>query len=523
MWHLDHVVSTSPLGAVFAIALLIAPSVGAQALPEGEATWTRPPAAEQSAARPALGEGQAALFVPAMTDPSSEPALLLRRTGETREARSGAWVVVAPGAWELLVGTGAPATRTRVTVELAEREYRVIEPTWAGLRVEVLNERSTAFRGAYEVLRLPERIYVGRGLGAKVSDGETVDTWLVPPGLYLVLSAGESYQARRNFATVLLRKGELVRWTLVLDEDSGDVLGAGQLEVEAQATTADDPWSFDLVFGGSVGFARTDAVLGKSDGMSLDLAGFIESVNRYQADNHLVYLRLYLEEEGSVDLPDDPYLRATDELRLESLYMYRVVGWFGPYVRFAAAASLVPGVEELDEEREVVRLDEAGDERAREPPTKFAEVSPAFAPIELRFGTGGRFDVAPVHWFELNSRVGIGGRQLFALGLHRPADRPDTPAFELQRVADVTQVGVELSLVARLNVTRYAQLDLEVDLLEPFDDPTHPVIDLRAGLAIRLASFASLSYTLRVIDDVTISEVTQLDQSVLLRFSWKVL
>ena len=54
-------------------------------------------------------------------------------------------------------------------------------------------------------------------------------TWLVPPGVYRIVKPGANYRQLRNYATVYVPPGGLVRYRLVMDPDTQDFLGAGVL------------------------------------------------------------------------------------------------------------------------------------------------------------------------------------------------------------------------------------------------------------------------------------------------------
>ena len=63
----------------------------------------------------------------------------------------------------------------------------------------------------------------------------------------------------------------------------------------------------------------------------------------------------------------------------------------------------------------------------------------------------------------------------------------------------------------------------ELDVLEPFSDWAHPIIDWDSNVGIRLASFVSVNYIFRLVDDRDRSDRLQTEHRVLLRFSWQIL
>jgi hypothetical protein len=258
--------------------------------PHGQSdTWLLPPPGEQAATDaqiPPAATG--AIFVPAMTSSRGEPSYIVRQTDGTliTETPRGRKTYVTPGTYHVLVGSGGPESRLKFEAIVIEGRTTFIPVEWGGLRVNVVNQRGTPFRGSFELVRLPQREVVGLGIGADVSQGEEVDTWILRPGKYLILAAGESYRARKNFTTLRLAPGELVRYTLVLDETTGDILGAGELGTETDSGVV-GPWTVSMLIGGSIAFKHRQSTALKGEGMSLDLSAFFETVGGYRDTHHI--------------------------------------------------------------------------------------------------------------------------------------------------------------------------------------------------------------------------------------------
>ena len=382
-------------------------------------TWTAPPPRDQAdkdTARPPAATG--AIFVPTMTDARFEPKYVVRKDGAVvAEVSMGRKIWVRPGTYSVLVGSGDIGEKLEFEAVVVENRTTFVGAEWSGLRVTVVNERGTPFRGSYELVRMPEREFVGLGLGAALAQGETLATWLVTPGKYMLLAAGESYRARKNFATVRLPAGELVRYTLVLDETTGDVLGAGEVDEDTESSVV-GPWRVSLLLGGGLSWNRASAVVGKPECMSLDVSGFVESVGGFDDQTNLFYARLYIEEEGRLSLPEGFYLNVVDTFDVDLLYMYRVVPWFGPYLRVSFDTSLVPSFQDFETPTDVLKLSTDGTVVDRLEDVTEVQLTEPFAPIDLRYGAGLRFEVSPTYWFDLKARVGFGARHLFARSLY---------------------------------------------------------------------------------------------------------
>ncbi len=386
--------------------------------------------------------------------------------------------------------------------------------------VNVVDARGNPFRGSYELVRMPARDYVGLGLGAAIAQGERLSTWVLYPGRYMILLAGESYQARRNFVTLRLPPGELVQYTLVLDSDTGELLGAGEI-ASFRPQQWSSGWNGSLVLGGTFELNQSDKVVGRTDGTLLGISGFVESLFGYRDEPHRFYGRLNLEAGGDLRLPDRPFVSNVDELTLDLLYVYRVAPWFGPYARASIETQVLPGIQPFDQPTDVRKLDHDGAELGVERQQQSFTLADAFAPIEPRYGTGLRFDANFGGHLSLATRVGVGGRHVFTRGLFILNDDPSTAELEVRRIRDVTQFGAEAALVAELTLGRWVVLKLDTNVLFPFDDYAQTFVDFRGVITLRLTSFASLNYTVRIKDDPALSADTQFDHAVLLRLAYK--
>ena len=464
------------------------------------------------------------IFVPSMTQGMNEPKYQVHDShGKlVKEAYTGSTAYVPPGDYTVVLGSLVSDERPEFDVHVVDGNVTLVPVEWSGLVVRVVNDRGTTIRGNYEIVRLPEREYVGLGSGALLNEGERLSTWLLWPGRYMIISAGEGYQARKNFITVKLEPGELSRVTLVIDEEDGDILGGGEVD-EQHADDESRWWWAGLLVGGSVRFNRVDNVVGKATGQVLDLSGFLESYFTLGLYQHFLYTRLNAEIGGMIRFKDRPFLTTVDNLNFELLYTYRVVDWFGPYARFSFESNMAPAYQELTTPQTVIKLDDKEVEVSRTPDQMDIKLSPSFSPIRLNAGAGGRFDVAFGAWFKMSSRIGVAYRHLIIRDLYIVVDSDDDEnTVTIAPVENTSQSGAEAALTLDLTPIQWFSLKVDASVLEPFKNWKKPIVDLDVDAAIRLTSIASLSYTLRLNYDVSLIDKVQIDQYVQLRFSYRV-
>ena len=533
------------LVVVLGLALSASP-VGAEepdAFPgEQPETWRQPPSREQADRDPTLVPvGKGALLVPAMTLPAREPQYIVERDGDVIDTvPPGTRAVLHPGIYTVRIGSGALGDRFQRRVLVREGRTTIVPATWSGLVINVVDERAVPFRGSYELVRLPERVNLGLGLGADVEQGEELRTWILESGTYMVIKTGESLQARRDFYTFRLQRGELLRLSVVMDTESGAILGAGQIALTGEDTEVKD-WRLHLVLGGDAELNRRSDIVGFSSGYGFTIGGYIDFLAQYKPESHLVYTRFKLEEK-QVKFPDQPFQKDLDEMRLDALYVYRVLPWLGPYVRLGFQTQLFPGHLTFDEPTDLVREDCPGggeDCWLGEAKSRF-EVSKPFSPIELRGGVGLSFLITASYIFDANIRFGIGARGLFNRGLLdrrqtlSPSARADSayacadpmacrPLAVMRKKGDAFQYGLEATLVGTLRLTRWVIANTELEFLEPFDDFENPVVDWETTVGFRFTSFVSLNYIFKLLMDVERSDSLQTEHRILLRFTWRIL
>jgi len=497
-----------------------------------------------------MGVGFGAVFVPSLSGTRQEPPVAVydARTGSVvAEGRPGARVVLPPGPYDVRFGTGTVSQQLASRIEVSDGRTVVVPPRWATLQVDVLDEQFVPFRGTYELIRMDNREDYGIGFGADEQLGEKLRVWALPPGLYKIIRSGGTYRDRTDFATVRLVAGEHSRFTLVLDDDTGEFLGAGEVD-PAQTANRDKTWTVRGVVGGSVVFNDTEQAE-QQQGRSYGASVFFDGALTYRKGAHLWHSRLELEEEQTQAPEDDFFTNDADRLFLHTIYTYVVVPWFGPYARVGAETSLLTRYQAISNPGYVCSPGPDGQvtgacSTVDGPDGPIVEVDRdeaelvdrlrlggSFAPLQLREGTGGNFRVLRKRSIELDLRLGLGARQTLANGLRTYSDRisrddpsPDDPeralAYYTYSLVDDTYVtGVEGTIVGFARPLPWVTVSTEFDGLLAFDQENSS-FTWRNQISLRLASFASLNYRYNLTLDPAIIDETQTEHDVQLRFSY---
>ncbi len=489
--------------------------------------------------------GKGAVFVPAMTDSAAEPPFAVMKDQQVvKRVPTGQKAILAPGKYTVLVGSGVETQMTEHPVEVFEGHCELIDPTWAGLVVRVVDRHGMLFRGAYELFALPGGEDFGLGLGADETRGETLRTWLLPPGRYLIVRSGETSRARTDFVTVLARPGEMINFTLVQDEE-GRFLGGGVVD-RGEGRTEIENWRLGLIVGGDLSWSRADNVVGREFGNTVTMNAFVDWSMRYLDPHHSLIGRLQIDE-GQTVVPGQDFLawrqKTNDEIDMDVIYTYRLLPWLGPYVRFGLDTNLFPGWKTFDRmdpelEKDVLFLDSDGQQIARKTPPQAGviwqeQLADSFDPLELKEGIGVSFDLSPWQMLDFHLRLGFGARNYLVRSLFKAqdgvVDDADDPCHEFncfQRVDSSNLLGLEATMILSARLTRWFMIDTELDTLLPFvgdGGGQNPVINWKNTLSLRLVSFASVAYVFRLDLDRQLTTELQFEQRILLRFTFDIL
>jgi len=521
----------APLRGLVALAFLLLAAPAAQAQ-QDPFEWSEPSVIEQlEADRTAIPIGKGAVFVPTLTGALNEPPTILVREGtdEVLDIPTGQRFLVDPGDYVVIVSSGTPAQGVGQAITVEEGETTTVPVKWGALRIEVVDDRRVPHRGGYELIRADNRQPYGTGFGADTLQGERLNTWLLPPGIYRIVKPGANYRALRDFATVYVPEGGFVRYRLVLDPDTGEFQGAGVLIPGefGSPRTLNQRWFTSLVLGIDGNLTQQRNVVGANNQLTVGGALFLDGQLAYTANKHRASALLQIEEGASQIRPYNfdplPVVKTRDRLRLDTLYTFYAKPSFGPYVRAAGESQAFRSETLVSEDTTLVREfsdGSVGTEQVLANDTFF--VADPWEPTILRQGAGLNTRFVNNRWVTFNWRLGLGLRQNLYGGAWLPNDDPDTQRIELLQVDSFNQEGMESTIIATARLPGWVVYATDVEFFADFQDVARPSVEWRNTLTLRLTRNLSLNYYLNVDLLPQVVEEAQLEQSVLLRASWAV-
>ncbi len=443
-----------------ALPLLAGPAVG------DSYTWLAPPGRGQLEQDPTLiPKGKGFLFVPTMTGSLNEPSfLVLQGDKPVREASPGTGVLLSPGSYRLLVGSGTDLQMMSRTVPIRAGMTTLVKPFWAGLVINVMSENRASINESYELYRESSQENYGLGFGLEEERGEAVKTWLLPPGVYSVVQVGDNISTTRKFS-VRLEPGELIQRNLVVNTSDNTFIGfypPAQHGLFAQI--ADSRWKTSFQLSGSPRLSTSQNTTG-ADRSVLSLSAEIVGSSVYNANRHYVNLRLDFEE-GFTREGGNDFRKSIDEFEIRATYIYRLSQRIGPYLRGVFNTKLFATKGHFERPRNLMVYD--GDQGDLQTGISEFTLSPPFSPLELREGIGINAQLIRSFPLNLDMRVGFGARQ------HYVTDTYDLDVFRTtaHKLYDTTTSGLEAVLILRSRFSRLPSLDSEFDIIIPETDTT---------------------------------------------------
>ncbi|RKY70699.1 MAG: hypothetical protein DRP97_03305 [Candidatus Latescibacterota bacterium] len=470
-------------------------------------TWDAQPARVQVDRDPTIVPmGKGAIFVPSMTNPIAEPMVSIYQNGRLiTSAKTGNSVLVEPGKYEVRVGSGTIAQTMTRTVEVDEGHVTLLDPDWCGLVIDVIDEKRTSVKESYELFYQSKLENYGIGYGVDEELGEELRTWLLKPGLYKIVKTGQSFYTTVNFATVRLFPGELVKYTLVVDSETGNFIGFGVLDETSRQTRLRN-WKIRSEINGSflLNFQNTAT---EKDQYTLQFLTEWYNYARYTTIYHNFFTRFIIEG-GMSRRRGESFRKYGDKVELKSSYSYRFFQRVGPYVRFAFDTKLFSSKHYFDKEQDYVNAQ--GDTvRA----ASGAKLSPSFFPLHLKEGIGASLSICKSLRLNASLRAGYGARQTFVRDSYLLIGDKLTPMKESHLT------GMEVLLTSDARVTSRIAINSEFDMLMPKSDPNAWVYDWENRIRMFLTKWMSLDYTLDLFREEGVDEL-QSEHRILVRFSF---
>ncbi len=426
-------------------------------------SWIAAPSRAQLERDPTLiPMGKGFLFVPTMSNSLNEPRYrVFQGKDEVAEANPGTGILLSPGYYEVFIGSGSIAQMMSRTVEVREGMTTLVKPFWSALVINVIDANRTSVNESYELYWQDQQENYGIGFGIEEERGEAVKTWLLPAGVYTVLSVGDNISTTNKFS-VRLEPGELVQRNLVVDTNSFSFIGFYPPTLQAllgQGRSSN--WKTSWQLSGSTQFTTSQNTTG-NDLSIFSLSAQIFGRASYNSERTFANLRLIVEE-GFTREEGDAFRKAIDDFDLRGTYIHRGLSErFGPYLRGQLSAKLFATEARFDQRQTLYQIDARGDTTTLADISEFT-ISPALSPLEFSQGFGINSQLVRSFPLNLAMRLGLGARQTFVFDTY-DLSQDRTSA---RQIKTAKSIGLETLLVLDSRLSRFVSLDSEFELLIP--------------------------------------------------------
>jgi hypothetical protein len=295
-------------------------------------------------------------------------------------------------------------------------------------------------------------------------------------------------------------------------------------------------WDPRISIGGSLNFANNNSVVGQADGSSLSIGLKLDAGLDYNLKDHEWRNSLGALASTAHTPVISGFVKTSDNLNFDSIYLYHVVPSFGPFARFSYNTSMFPGADVRPAPVNYVIT--GADGSVRRITADRLHVSDAFLPSTFKESIGlfvQPYRSTPVT-LELRGGAGaqevLANNQLSVTGTPKPvAGMPFDPfEIDVKGLKDVRQVGAELALsVWGTFADKKVAYKVNADAMTPLAHDPLAAGDKRNAfeltniqvdgmLSFKLVSWASLDYQLRAIRQPQVVDNFQVQNLLLLTF-----
>ena len=505
------------------------------ALAEKPASWVAPPLdviVTDDGSR--LPQGKGALIIPSFSTENDEPPVLITDGEEVRKALTGRRIVLDPGSYVVLVGSGAPRLSAGVRVEVRQGETTRVPLVWGGLRIEVVDRALKPIGGAYELIEMES----GRRINPEEGPAETAPrTWLLAPGLYQIREPGSEGVDHPGYVNVYIPKAGLVHFRLFMTRLGSHIIGGGVIPPEDALARKRDKENapFSLVFGVDGSVLENRGIPGTQDLLIATGSAYVDADLNVESQRHSFNLRGRLREGATYFSPTTTYftpdrerafplLKSHDELSASALYALKINEGMGFYAQGRAETRMLAGEYVATDQSTLVFQEGDGTLRSESLNRgEKVELAVPWSPTLIKLGAGIRPSLASLQSFHFTLRGGAAYRKYVYGGAYVQNDDPDTPEIEFLALEDQEMTGVEAATSLRVRILGFAKWSTELEAFAPLSDLEQYIVEWDNTLSFRLTQSISLNYTARLERVPHVSQDYLLTHGAFLRVTWSAL
>lgn len=469
--------------------------------------WIAPGIAEQLGRdKTLIPMGMGALFVPAYTEPRVEPLLLIyQNKKEIVSAPTGKRILLEPGQYQVRLGSGDRTQKMNYDIEVTEGHTTVLPTFWSGLQVETLDESGEYISEEYEIVRLDDREFFGKGYGEEAERLGDLRTWILKPGIYRISKIGEDISSNINYLTVQLNPGALTQLELVFENKEPFRLISGGQKGWGTRNVGKSHWRYNLRVAGNLSYTDkkggTDRQANLSVMTDVRSSALFDNVH-YLGINDLRITNIF-ERKGSdffgiISGKEGSFTPTTDNIHLRSTWVRRLNPWLGPYLRSRLYSNLLPRNFTIDSVAYLV--DDIG---SNTPDTlevlggKSIELQSSFANTAISIGSGVNLEVIKSYPLQVSLQNGFAVKQTYTRDIYIA----DGNSLSKKEGRSLQELGWESSMNLRMRLGTRLTVDILGDVFFKNGKPNlYEIEDFTSDVRFNLTRNLEISYLFEIED-----------------------
>ena len=295
-------------------------------------------------------------------------------------------------------------------------------------------------------------------------------------------------------------------------------------------------WFPNLDVGFNFSFAQSDGVVGVPDGTTLNVGVQLEGGLLFSKNSHEWRNTIKIVHTQTKVPTIKSFLKSADQASLESVYTYRLkkMKWFGFFISLKGDTALVDGflIRDTDTKLKIKEIDG----QSKSESLKGQEVyllTKGLSPFLLKESLGVAVTYSKDKLLKVDVKAGGGVIQAWTReGLRVDDDATTTDVFELTRLQDYIQAGLELKLVAAgILFKKLLNYNFALGAMLPFySSVTNNLstiellnVNMNLKIGLKINKWFSLNYALSLVSAPLIQPKLQITNNLILSFTTSIL
>lgn len=465
------------------------------------------------------------LYLPIKTESRLEPSVQVLTPNDAfvGDYNMGEDIILDPGNYTVKFGSGSNWQKIRKDVTIKKGYRLLLDPDWAWLQVNIIDQNRTSLDVRYELFDVESNASLGMGSGVNEELGEKLETWVLQAGTYKITVNGVSFNTYIDFTTVDLRPSKLTEVTVVLDSETGNLVGAGRIHSSKEGSLfLSDEWKISSALHANANMISENETNQDNFQNNFDFSSQFDTRVTYDKFPYN-YISKNLIELGTSKNPDSNFEISLDNFDWKNTFVYYFNQRFGMYTRLDLNTHFFHGKYYPNNDTNYAFISTENDTTFYQNPNSII-IQPSFFPISFKEGLGANIRVLNSTKYKLYLRSGFGMRQDFnneVYSLDGTSSVVNGVTYQnYKEFESLFSEGLEFSIVSNIKLYQNVTYSSNFDALFPFDNGKSNSFDLENLINIKLLKYISFDYKLNLRYNKDVTDYTTLYHNFFLRFTY---